>query len=524
MTIRQAACVVSLACLACQACSSEESGSPSNTSVPTTPPPAMERLIEEGDIVWLDDPILYVLNQTKGLSVVGLGNPAAPLLIGRVGLAGTPVELYLHNGHILALNSGIRNAGASTAGSRLSVVDVTLPEHPVLRSTVALEGQTTNSRMVGDVLYTASDAGRVIESVDVSNPAAARVVDRMPLPPGSHGSDVLATPSVFYVATQDWGGKRMGECAASTYGNDGCTTIIAVDISSPVGALRRGASYSMTGMLKDRWGLDFSDGVLRVLLARGGWWTSGGSLSASLRTFRARTANEIEPLANLSLATERIEKVMAVRFDGPRAYVVTFRQTDPLFAIDISNPASPKVAGHLETPGWLDFIIPRGNRLLGVGRDQDPWTGSWRLQASLYDVSTLGAPRLMGRTLFGDSYSALPDQSDNFAKVVRVVDALGVLLVPYNGSSAGYSSTKTYDGHVEVFSFAGDVLTTLGRIGSTDPILRAVPLPPTYIAAVTETAVGVIQIAPELAVTGAVDLNQAVTPAPGAPSDGGSRD
>ena len=280
----------------------------------------------------------------------------------------------------------------------------------------------------------------------------------------------------------------------------------------------------MTGMLKDRWGLDFSDGVLRVLLARGGWWTSGGNLTASLRTFQARTANELEPLANLSLATERIEKVMAVRFDGPRAYIVTFRQTDPLFTIDVSNPASPKVAGYLQTPGWLDFIIPRGNRLLGVGRDQDGATGTWHLQASLYDVSTLAAPRLMARSLFGDGYSALPDQSDNFAKVVRVVDALGVLLVPYNGSSAGYSSTKTDDGHIEVLSFASDTLTTLGRIGSTDPILRAVPLLPTYVAAVTETAVGVIQIAPELAVTGYVDLNQSVTTTPSAPIDGGAHD
>jgi hypothetical protein len=494
--------------------SSNTSAGPSNSSTP----PALDRLIEEGDIVWLDDPTLYVLNATRGLSVVGLGNPAAPLLIGRVAMTGTPVELYLHNGYILALHSGLTS---SSSTSRLSIVDVRRPEAPTLVGTVGLSGQTTDSRLVGDVLYVASDSGMVIESVNVADPRSPRLVDRLSLPLGSYGSHVLATETVFYVATESYSGTAMGECASGSYDNEGCTTIFAVDISSPVGALRLGASYAMAGMLKDRWGLDAFDGVLRVLVARGGWWTSTGSLSATLRTFRSSSASQLDPLASLSLDTVRLEKVMAVRFDGPKAYVVTFRQTDPLFTIDISNPASPRVAGGLQTPGWLDFIIPRGNRLLGIGREQDTQAGGWRLQASLYDVTNLAAPTLTARIPFGDGYSTLPDQADNLAKVVRVIDELGVLLVPYNSTSVGYSQ-DTAGGQVEIISFANNTLTTQGRIASTQPIVRAVPLPPVYFAAVTESAVGVIQISPEPAVTGVVDLNQAVT-SPAA-TDGGAHD
>src|SRR5512140_942571 len=106
---------------------SSSSGNSSISSQPSAPP-SLERLIEEGDIVWLDDPTLYVLNKTRGLSVVGLGNPAAPLLLGRVALVGDPVELYLHNGHILALTSAAWDGATSTAGSRVSVVDVRVPE------------------------------------------------------------------------------------------------------------------------------------------------------------------------------------------------------------------------------------------------------------------------------------------------------------------------------------------------------------------------------------------------------------
>ena len=179
------------------------------------------------------------------------------------------------------------------------------------------------------------------------------------------------------------------------------------------------------------------------------------------------------------------------------------------------------MAGRLQTPGWLDFIIPRGDRLLAIGRDQDPQTSGWRLQASLYDVSNGGAPALVSRVPFGNSYSSLPDQADNLAKVVRVIDELGILLVPFNSTSAGYSQTTP--GQLEILSFSNGTLTSLGRIASTEAIVRAVPLPPAHFAAVTESAVGIIQISPPT-LTGVVNLNQDVTPTPGTTIDGGSRD
>ena len=504
------------------ACSGSSGDSSSATPAPG---PATERLVEEGDIVWLDDPILYVLGKTHGLSIVGLGNPAAPLLIGRVPLAGDPVELYLHNGSILAITKNILSSTGTVTNSLLSVVDVKQPDRPSLLSTLVIDGQATNSRLVGDILYTASDSGGVIESVDVTNPRAVRVVDRLNLPLGQYGAHVLVTPTVFYVATVSWGGTAVGECASSGYDKDGCTTVMAVDISSPAGLLRRGASYAMVGMVNDRWSLDLYEGVLRVLVSRGGWWSSTGRATAAVRTFMARSADEIDPLGWLSLSTDHPDQVKAVRFDGMRGYVVTFLQTDPLFTIDLSNPASPRVGGALQTSGWLDFIIPHGDHLLGIGRDQDSPGGVWRLQASLYDVSTLSAPKLLSRQPFGDNYTALPDQADNLAKVVRVIDELSILLVPYNSTSVGYSSTGASDGQLAVFFFGSGELTALGTVTSADPILRALSLPPEQVVAVTEATVGVIQISAPLAIVGTLDLGQPVAP-PTSPStvDGGSMD
>jgi len=64
------------------------------------------------------------------------------------------------------------------------------------------------------------------------------------------------------------------------------------------------------------------------------------------------------------------EQLYASRFLGDRAYLVTFRQTDPLYVIDMGNPADPKIAGELEIEGYSDYLEPIGrNHLLGIGKD-----------------------------------------------------------------------------------------------------------------------------------------------------------
>jgi hypothetical protein len=494
---QQGALTVVLIAVLLGACSSGQSDDRSEES--STPPPSTERLIEEGDIVWLDDPILYVLSKTNGLRVVGLGNPAAPTVIGRVPIVGTPVELYVRDGIVLALTSGVSGT-TSILGSRLSVVEVATPEQARLVAQVSLQGTVGTSRLVGEVLYTASDAGAVVQSVNLANPRSPWLVDKVTLPLGTSNSHVLATPTTLYIATANYTYATDGEC----YGNEGCTTITAVDISSPTGAIRRGASYTLAGTLKDRFAMDHYDGILRMVVARGRWWTSTTQMSATIRTFLAGTPDELSPLGYTSLKTDRYENVMAVRFDGPRGYVVTFMQTDPLFTLDLSNPTNPRVVGHLMTPGWLDYIIPRGDRVLGIGRDRGS-NGQWQLQASLYDVSQLSAPIMLKRIPFGGNYSTLPDQADNLAKVVRVIDSLGVLLVPHNSTQVGYSGNAT-EGRLEIIQFDQNTLSTLGVVTSTDPVLRAVPLPPSHVAAVTDNAVGIIELSTPVQVVGETSL------------------
>ena len=104
------------------------------------------------------------------------------------------------------------------------------------------------------------------------------------------------------------------------------------------------------------------------------------------------------------------EQLYASRFIGNRGYLVTYRLTDPLYILDLSNPADPKVAGALEVSGYSDYLFPLGeNLLLGVGKEaiSDGSSGDGRfawyqgVQVSLIDVSDPAHPREAARSLIG---------------------------------------------------------------------------------------------------------------------------
>ncbi len=96
------------------------------------------------------------------------------------------------------------------------------------------------------------------------------------------------------------------------------------------------------------------------------------------------------------------EQVYAVRFLGDRAYVVTFRQTDPLYVLDLSNPADPRVAGELLVPGFSDYLYPLSNGLLfGVGRDASTAGLVGGVKVSVFDVRNPAQPTELATRTFG---------------------------------------------------------------------------------------------------------------------------
>lgn len=498
-------------------------------------PTAMPRLIEEGDIVKTEGTFLYVLNQYRGLQVIDLATPDQPKLVSRVPLYGTPLEMYVRGGNAYALVSdywtywrcGDCEGGAgSFHGSRLAVIDVSNPAAATLRKDIQVEGIVTDSRIVGDVLYVVSNryawwywSGTddtkdltFVQSINIANPAAVAAVDRVDFPRDGWDNHVHVTDKLLYISASAygrWGGQ--GECVDATRGGTSCSQVTAVDISSPAGDITVGATATISGTIRDRWAMDWFEGTFRVLVGEN--WNSANP--PVLRTFRAGSATELTPLGKVTVVLPRPEAVTATRFDGTRAFVVTFERIDPLWTLDISDPANPTVAGHLETPGWLDYIEPRGDRLIALGHDRAKDSDPWSLQVSLYDVSNLAKPTMLSRQPFGEGWGWIPGQSDDYRKIFRVLDNLNLILIPFQAWVRNPDPNDWgghYAGGVQLMDFSATAIVKRGLVEHAGSVERALPFG-NRILTVSNELVQVVDAADrdKPVLTGSIELARNVT-------------
>ena len=96
------------------------------------------------------------------------------------------------------------------------------------------------------------------------------------------------------------------------------------------------------------------------------------------------------------------QKLYSVRFIGDAGYVVTFRQVDPLYVLDLSVPTSPRIAGQLELEGYSSYLHPLGEGLLlGVGQEVGSGNEPSAAQLELFDVSKPSAPQLKAHVSLG---------------------------------------------------------------------------------------------------------------------------
>ena len=115
-------------------------------------------------------------------------------------------------------------------------------------------------------------------------------------------------------------------------------------------------------------------------------------------------------LKNLALD----ETIRSVRFFGERAFVTTFRDIDPLFAVDLSEPASPLSVGHITMPGFNSYMqLIDAQHILAVGRNT-PTGRSGPAQVSLFDVQDLSQPRLLDQYTFA-RFSTSEAEADHHA-------------------------------------------------------------------------------------------------------------
>lgn len=269
---------------------------------------------------------------------------------------------------------------------------------------------------------------------------------------------VYATQENLYVAASDWASPEQQ------------TNILQFSWGTDTEPMQLVATGTVRGQLLNQFAMDEHDGYLRV---------------ATSITRRAELSNFVYVLQANGTALDQVgaiedfeqgEQIFAVRFDGDQAFVVTFEQIDPLFILDLSDPANPTITGALEVPGVSNHLVRIDeNHLLAIGRlGRDT-------KVTVYDISDTTSPTLVDEDLLpAGAWS--PANWDHMA--FGWYPELKLLAIPTSGR--GHIGLSTFT--VDVTASGEDVIHDAGFLATEQHIDRS-----TYIGE-TLFAIGPYQI------------------------------
>jgi Beta propeller domain len=276
------------------------------------------------------------------------------------------------------------------------------------------------------------------------------------------GQIVYSSTTGLYVATQRWSDEP---------GERGVTTPLHKFDVSKAGRTEYRASGVVAGFLVNQWALDEQDGRLRVASTDApGWW--GGPDERDSESFVTVLEEDGGKLVSVGRVggLGKGERIYAVRFMEDVGYVVTFRQVDPLYIVDLSAPRRPRVAGELKIQGYSSYLHPIGDDLiLGVGQDATEQGRVLGTQLSLFDVGNLRRPVRLHRHKLASSRSEAEQDHHAFLHWPRT----GLTVVPV------YAYEPRTDAFALGFRVGRAGISEVGKIRhgrpeAGDPIRRSV--------------------------------------------------
>ncbi len=268
-------------------------------------------------------------------------------------------------------------------------------------------------------------SGSSLVTVLSFNLAQAALEESEPTAIFADGDTVYGSgPNLYLVNDQRWRGWR-GPVAFNDPKRTDETEIFQFDITAAKPAYVAGGK--VPGWLLNQYSLSEHDGVLRVATTSSAPWDQSEKSTSSVYALR-RSGGTLATIGSVG-GLGKGERIYAVRFVGQVGYVVTFRQTDPLYTVDLANPESPKVLGELKIPGYSAYLHPVGDgRLIGVGQDATDRGRVTGTQISLFDVGNLTDPRRLDQFKIPHTYSEA--ESDPHAFLYWAPSKL--LVVPLN--------------------------------------------------------------------------------------------
>ena len=353
----------------------------------------------------------YVLVDLSGSpKVLGTLTPSGDYVDAR--LVGSTVRLVVHSQPNLAIpqpggaGNDTQQLAQVSAEVRRAPITAWLPKYQLSNADGAVSSRTVSCRSVSHPADYTGTSLLTIYSIDLA--AGLDSVSTVSL--AADGDTVYATTSSLYIASnpQWWYAPRRLPMVVPNGGSPRLppqvgplmppqhTQIHRFDISR-AGAPRYVASGEVSGRLLNQYSLSDYAGYLRVATTTGdaladepGNGNASSTSSSSVYVLRADILTKIGELDGLG----KRQRIYAVRFIGPLGYVVTFQQMDPLYTLDLRDPAAPRIAGTLELTGYSAYLHPAADRtLIGIGQEATAQGRPLGTQISLFDVSNPASPR-----------------------------------------------------------------------------------------------------------------------------------
>ncbi|MBL0749172.1 beta-propeller domain-containing protein [Nocardioides baculatus] len=381
------------------------------------------------------------------ITTVDLADPTSPSIVDATTVRGRASAVRLHGDVVrVVLQTGLPELDFSYPDGTFGQVRARLRNRALVRDTTLADWLPS---IGGEPAVDCSDVA--VPDDETVALGTTTVIAFDPAEPTERSTTAVATDSDtayfstdrFYLAAggPQWG--MWGDCMDCRIGpgtTSGTTPLYAFALDGVETTYV--ASGEVEGTIADRWSMDAVGGSLRVAV---GPSSETGNFN-SVITLREDGSSLVEDGRVDDLGVD--EQIKSVRWFDDLAIVVTFRQTDPLYAIDLSDPAAPRLLGELKIPGFSEYLHPLGeHRLIGMGQDATLDGMTRGAQAALFDVTDLTDPRQIDVVRYDrETWAGAASDPRQFTWLPEQRVALTVVSQGWSGTTGWVSVLSLDDG------------------------------------------------------------------------------
>ncbi len=432
--------------------------------------------VDESDMVKTDGEYIYSIFAGTSVKVVDIRNPQKMKVAAEIkpGDDYYPSQLFLHDDLLIVLGEKMQrypDTDKSNAMDKMMpmnslttvrLYNIEMPEKPVFIREIGVEGYMKSARKTGGMLYLVTnvfpnfwameeiegDALRprildsnekeekfmefkdisilpgavdpsysVIASIDLTTPKTAELKTK-----GFLGSSdqMYMTKDHLYLTALKYEKSTNSRGAEIMIWNPGKADTEIFKFKLDGTNVDFYQSAELSGTILNQFSMDEYKGNFRVVMTEGNMWDDKNPSKNHLYIL-----NEKMEMTGSVKGLAKGERIYSARFMGDKAYMVTFRETDPLFVIDVADPAKPKVLGELKIPGFSNYLHPLDeNHLIGFGYDTvaqknpsggEPLILTKGMKISLFDVTDFHNPKEKYTEIIGGRGTYSPLQYDHKA-------------------------------------------------------------------------------------------------------------